>query len=114
MGVNVFALVAGLGLTGFALGFAFLDVLSSLLAGILLLLFRPFGIGDRISVSGLEGEAIEIDLRYTGLRQPDKKALIPNSSLFTNPVIVTTEPRMSAPPTGGTSALGRPAGINGV
>ena len=38
-----------------------------------MLLFMPFGIGDRISVSGLEGEAIEIDLRYTVLRQPDKK-----------------------------------------
>ena len=37
MGVNVTALVAGLGLTGFALGFAFRDVLSNLLAGLLLL-----------------------------------------------------------------------------
>jgi small conductance mechanosensitive channel len=88
MGVNVSALVAGLGLTGFALGFAFRDVLSNLLAGILLLLFRPFGVGNRISVTGLDGEVVNIDLRYTVLKQPDKTVLIPNSYLFTNPILV--------------------------
>ncbi|HLK48318.1 MAG TPA: mechanosensitive ion channel domain-containing protein [Bryobacteraceae bacterium] len=88
MGINVSALVAGLGLTGFALGFAFRDVLSNLLAGILLLLFRPFGINDQISVSGLEGRVVNIDLRYTVLQQPDKTVLIPNSNLFTNPILV--------------------------
>jgi len=94
MGVNVSALVAGLGLTGFALGFAFRDVLSNLLAGILILLFRPFGIDDQISVSGLEGRVVNIDLRYTELQQPDKRVLIPNSNLFTNPILVN----LSKPP----------------
>ena len=88
MGVNVSALVAGLGLTGFALGFAFRDVLSNILAGMLLLLFRPFGIGDHISVAGLDGEVVNIDLRYTVLHQPEKVVLIPNSNLFTNPILV--------------------------
>ncbi len=90
MGVNVSALVAGLGLTGFALGFAFRDVLSNLLAGILILLFRPFAIDDQISVAGLEGRVASIDLRYTILKQEGKLALIPNSNLFTNPVVVTS------------------------
>lgn len=61
--INVSALVAGLGLTGFALGFAFRDILSNLLAGVLILLYRPFGRGDRISVTGLEGTVTHIDLR---------------------------------------------------
>lgn len=91
MGVNVSALVAGLGLTGFALGFAFRDVLSNLLAGILILLFRPFGIDDDISVAGLDGRVVSIDLRYTILEQPGKTILIPNSNLFTNPVLVTNK-----------------------
>jgi small-conductance mechanosensitive channel len=97
MGVNVSALVAGLGLTGFALGFAFRDVLSNILAGMLLLLFRPFGVGDRISVAGLDGEVTNIDLRYTILHQPDKVVLIPNSNLFTNPILVDirTPPRIA-------------------
>jgi small-conductance mechanosensitive channel len=96
VGVNVSALVAGLGLTGFALGFAFRDVLSNLLAGVLLLLFRPFAIGDRISVTGLEGEVVNIDLRYTVLQQPEKIVLIPNSNLFTNPIVVDGRPARAA------------------
>lgn len=86
VGVNVSALIAGLGLTGFALGFAFRDILSNLLAGILILIYRPFHIGDYISVSGFEGLVIEIDLRYTMLQADDKKILIPNSVLFTNAI----------------------------
>ncbi len=92
VGINVAALVAGLGLTGFALGFAFRDVLSNLLAGILLLLFRPFNIGDHISVTGLEGDVASIDLRYTVIRRPETIVLMPNANLFTNPIVVTTKP----------------------
>ncbi len=88
-GVNVAALVAGLGLTGFALGFAFHDMLSNVLAGVLVLLYRPFVRDDRISVSGLEGTVSRIDLRYTVLRSESKTILIPNSNLFTNPIVVT-------------------------
>jgi small-conductance mechanosensitive channel len=87
-GVNVSALVAGLGLTGFALGFAFRDVLSNLLAGVLILLYRPFSRGDRISVTGLEGVVTHIDLRYTNLEHDGNLMLIPNSNLFTNPITV--------------------------
>jgi small conductance mechanosensitive channel len=87
-GVDVSALVAGLGLTGFALGFAFRDVLSNLLAGVLLLLYRPFSRGDRISVTGLEGTVTHIDLRYTNLDHDGNIVLIPNSNLFTNPITV--------------------------
>jgi small conductance mechanosensitive channel len=97
MGINVSALVAGLGLTGFALGFAFKDVLSNLLAGILILLFRPFVIDDQISVTGLEGRVVSIDLRYTVLQQPGKVVLIPNSSLFTNPILVNVKPSETKP-----------------
>ena len=46
LGVDVSALVTGLGLTGFALGFAIKDTISNILAGVLLLIYRPFQIGD--------------------------------------------------------------------
>jgi small conductance mechanosensitive channel len=85
-GVDVSALVAGLGLTGFALGFAFRDVLSNLLAGLLILFFRPFRHEDRIAVTGFEGRVASIDLRYTILEAEDGRILIPNSVLFTNPI----------------------------
>lgn len=87
-GVNVSALVAGLGLTGFALGFALRDALSNLLAGILILIYRPFKRHDRISVAGFEGIVVETDLRYTTLQGEDKRILIPNSTLFTNSIVL--------------------------
>ncbi len=88
LGVNVSALVAGLGLTGFALGFALKDTISNLLSGILLLLYQPFEIGDEIRTSGYEGIVTSIDLRYTQLNDDGTKILIPNSKLFTEPVTI--------------------------
>ncbi len=88
LGINVSALVAGLGLTGFALGFALKDSISNLLSGVLILLYRPFEIGNRIKISGYEGIVISIDLRYTELDSEGNKVLIPNSKLFTDPITV--------------------------
>lgn len=85
-GVNVSALVAGLGLTGFALGFAFRDALSNVLAGFLIMIYRPFRRGDRIGVVGCEGTVSRIDLRYTTLEGDQNQFLIPNSTLFTNTI----------------------------
>lgn len=88
LGVNVSALVAGLGLTGFALGFALKDTISNLLSGVLILLYRPFMTGDHIKISGYEGTVISIDLRYTKLDSNGDKVLIPNSKLFTDPITI--------------------------
>ena len=88
LGINISALVAGLGLTGFALGFALKDTISNLLSGILILLYRPFTIGDAIKIAGFEGEVISIDLRYTELNSEGNKILIPNSKLFKDPITV--------------------------
>ncbi|MCW8986170.1 MAG: mechanosensitive ion channel family protein, partial [Gammaproteobacteria bacterium] len=91
IGINISALVAGLGLTGFALGFAFKDIISNILSGVLILLYRPFVAGDKIKVAGFEGEVISIDLRYTKLNSEEGIALIPNSKCFSDPVVVYSE-----------------------
>ncbi len=88
LGVDVGAMIAGLGLVGFALGFALKDLLSNFLAGLLILIYNPFVRGDRIAVAGNEGRVIEVNLRYTVLQEEQKRALIPNAILFSNPVIV--------------------------
>jgi small conductance mechanosensitive channel len=80
MGLNVSALVASLGLTGFALGFAPRDAVANLLAGVLILSHRPLEYGDRIAVTGLEGVIVDIDLRYTTLDAGDKRHLVPNQT----------------------------------
>ena len=88
IGINVSALVAGLGLTGFALGFALKDVVSNLIAGSMILLHRPFKVHDKIGVAGHEGKVIDIDLRYTTIEADGKKVLIPNSTLFTKEISI--------------------------
>ena len=88
LGINVTALVAGLGLTGFAIGFALKDTISNLLSGIMLLLYQPFEIGDTIKVLGYEGEVTAIDLRYTNIESHGSRVLIPNAKLFTDPITV--------------------------
>ncbi len=87
-GVDVAALVTGLGLTGFALGFALKDVISNTLAGIMLIIYKPFDFDDSIKVSSFEGKVVEIDLRYTVLESDGKRIFVPNSLLFTNAISV--------------------------
>ncbi len=80
-----------LGIGGVAIGFAFRDVLQNLLAGILILLTRPFRIGDQIQQGGVEGTVEDIWVRATVLRTYDnRRILIPNASLFTNQIEVIT------------------------
>lgn len=88
VGVNIAALVTSLGLAGFALGFALKDALSNLISGVLLLLYRPFSVGDAIIVSGFEGRVTSIDLRYTTLQLEGRIVFIPNSKLFTESVVL--------------------------
>lgn len=94
LGIDVSALVAGLGLTGFALGFALKDTISNLLSGILILLYKPFEIGNHIKISGYEGVVMAIDLRYTELSKDRVRILIPNSKLFTDPITVLDTERL--------------------
>jgi small-conductance mechanosensitive channel len=88
VGVNVSALVAGLGLTGLAVGIALKDVVSNAIAGIMILIYKPFSRNDRIAVTALEGTVVQIDLRFTTLETADRRILIPNSNLLTNSIIV--------------------------
>ncbi len=97
-GVDISAIVVGLGLTGFAFGFAMKDVLSSVLSGILVLVYRPFGIGDTIQACGIEGEVTSIDMRYTTVKSFDgQKHLIPNSKLLSEKVSVISSALNSTP-----------------
>ena len=88
MGIDVGALVAGLGLTGFALGFALKDIISNVLAGILVIFYKPFEYDDHISVGSFQGTVTSIDLRYTVLDAEEKNIFVPNSLLFTNAITV--------------------------
>jgi small-conductance mechanosensitive channel len=88
LGVDVSAMVAGLGLTGFALGFALKDILSNLISGVLILLYEPFKLNDSIVVDKYEGKVVDINLRYTTISQAGNDVLVPNSFLFSKPISV--------------------------
>ena len=79
IGVNISAVVAGLGLTGFAFGFAFKDMLSNFISGIMIFIYEPFTLGDTIEVDGKCGKVTDINLRYVTLEAEDSNYLIPNS-----------------------------------
>lgn len=88
MKINLTALMAGLGLTGFAIGFALKDLISNFLAGIVVLLQRPFTLGDQIKVQDLEGAVVNIRVRDTVVKTYDGKlAHIPNNIIFNSPII---------------------------
>ena len=91
VGIDVSAIVASLGLTGFAVGFALKDSISNLLSGVLILIYRPFRVGQWINVKSFEGNVTAIDLRYTTLEKDDEKILVPNSLLFTNPINIRSK-----------------------
>ena len=93
VGIDVTALVASLGLAGFGLGFALRDAISNVLAGVIVLMYRPFRVGDHISTGGHEGTVVGIDLRYTTIDSDDNRYLIPNANLLSRPVIL---PRAAA------------------
>lgn len=80
-----------LGVGGVAIGFAFKEIFQNFLAGILILLLRPFQIGDQIEVSGYEGTVEDIEIRATLIRTSDnRRVIIPNSTIFTTNIVVHT------------------------
>jgi len=84
-------LVAGLGVSSVAIGFAFKDILQNWLAGLLILIRQPFEIGDQIEVNGYEGTVAHIETRATIINTYDgQRAVIPNSDIYTNALLVKT------------------------
>lgn len=88
---EVTAFIAGLGVVGFALGFAFQDIAKNFISGILLLLEQPFEIGDAIEVGDHRGVVADIELRATTLQGYDgKQIIIPNADVYTKPIVNIT------------------------
>lgn len=84
-------ILAGLGITSVAIGFAFKDILQNFFAGLLLLWRRPFRVGDQIRVKDFEGTVEEINMRSTRLKTYDgERAILPNGDVYTSSVLVRT------------------------
>jgi MscS family membrane protein len=97
-GVNVSALSATLGLGGLAFTLAAQDTISDAIAGVIILIDRPFRIGDRIEIQGIGtwGDVVDIGLRSTRIRTRDNRVvIIPNSTIGSNQVTNYSYPEPS-------------------
>lgn len=81
------AFVAGLGIAGFTIGFALKDISENFVAGLLLLLQRPFELGDVVEIEDFRGRITDVSLRATEMVTMDgHNVLLPNSMVYTNPI----------------------------
>ncbi len=88
LGFNITALVAGLGVAGIAVGFAARDTLENFISGVMILLDRPFNIGDNIVIAGTFGTVEEITLRSTRVRTPNNEIMVmPNTLMMNQPLL---------------------------
>jgi small-conductance mechanosensitive channel len=77
-------LLAVSGLLGAALGFGLKDLFAGMIGGLVLIVERPYQVGDKVTVDGDYGEVTDIGLRATTLTTPDDSAVrVPNATLFT-------------------------------
>lgn len=94
VGLEITPLLAGAGVVGLALSLAAKDTLSNLIAGVLLIMDRPFQVGDRIELwnapneTGTWGDVIEIGIRATKIRNPDNLVVVvPNNEIMQRDII---------------------------
>lgn len=90
--IEITPILASLGVGGLAVSFALKDALGNIISGIMVMLYRPFSIGDHIefktSSKDFNGKITGIDLRYTTLETEGNKTLVPNSVIVSTPVVV--------------------------
>lgn len=82
MGLDVTSLLAIVGTLGLAIGLAVKDNISNLSSGVMLILLRPFTVGDYVDIAGVSGTVQEVRLSTTILHTPDnQKIIVPNSQI---------------------------------
>jgi small conductance mechanosensitive channel len=88
LGVNLAPIIAGLGVTGFILGFAFQESIGNLLSGVMIVLNSPFRIGDYVDVGSFSGTVKDMDMMCVTLATPDNKRVILANKLVWGQAIV--------------------------
>lgn len=88
LGVQVAPLIAGLGVFGFVVGFAFQESLGNLAAGFMIMLNAPFKVGNYVEIAGQGGTIREINLMATVLTTPDNRVItIPNRAVWGQQIV---------------------------
>lgn len=88
LGVSPAPMVAALGTAGLAIGLALQGSLSNLAWGVLLIMFRPFRVGDYVTAGGIDGTVQSINLMHTLLVLPDnREAVVPNAKVGSDAIL---------------------------
>jgi small conductance mechanosensitive channel len=88
LGIQTTSFIAVLGAAGLAIGLALQGSLSNFAAGVMLIVFRPFKVGDFIEAAGTSGSVEEIMIFSTKLKSPDNKQLyVPNGSIISGTIV---------------------------
>jgi small-conductance mechanosensitive channel len=84
----VLSFIAGLGIFGIVIGFALQDIVKQFAAGVLLLMLRPFRIGDEVKIGAFEGRVMQVQLRATVLKTTGgDEVLIPNADVYSTAIV---------------------------
>ena len=82
VGVPIAPLIAGIGVAGLGVGFALQGVLSNVMAGLSIIFTKPYRVGEHISLLGVHGDVVTIDIFSTTLLHPDRsRVVIPNRKI---------------------------------
>ena len=94
LGINTASLLTMVGAAGLAVGLALKDSLSNIASGVMLVLFRPFRVGDFVEAGGVAGKVHQIQIFSTVLNTPDnRRVIVPNSSITSGTITnVTANP----------------------
>lgn len=88
LGINIASFLAIFGAASLAIGLALKDSLSNIGAAVLIIIFRPFKVGDFVDTAGVSGTIEEINLFSTIMATPDNKTImVPNSSVIASNII---------------------------
>lgn len=83
LGIQLGPLLAGLGVAGFIIGFALQDTLSNFASGMMILIYRPFDVGDMVEAGGVMGKVSEMSLVSTTVLTVDnQKLVVPNNKIW--------------------------------
>ena len=91
LGINTTSFLTIVGAAGLAIALALKDSLANFASGVMLIMFRPFRVGDFVNTGGVSGTVISIDLFNTILNTPDnQKVIVPNSAITSNVITNVT------------------------
>ena len=97
-GVSALAIMATLGLTGFALALALKDTITNIISGFIIMATQPFVVGDRIEVSAIDAWADVVDIGYrstTCVTRDNREVVVPNGNIVDNTIINYSRPDTS-------------------